>query len=319
MKKTVAFCIPCYNEQENVVPMVEQLVEIMENTFSGYDYNIQFIDNCSTDTTREKIRNLCAAYPQVRAIFNAKNFPLTSGYHGILAAQGDCVISIPADFQVPLEKVPEMIAAWEKGYKIVCLQKDSTQSGKGMWHVRQFYYHLADKFSEGKILKNFTGSGLYDKSFLDVCRATNIAVPNFMQMIQTHGSHITSVFYQEQKRKAGKSKNNFFTLLDIALLRFTNTSAIAPKLAVYTGFLLSIVSALIGLIYLILKLIFWDRFVAGMAPVLIGVFFMGAIQLFFIGLIGQYIIRIDKRTAAAPLVVEEERLNFRAEEEQEKS
>lgn len=315
MKKAVAFCIPCYNEEANIVPMTEQLIKIMEDAFPQYDYNIQFIDNCSTDDTRKKIREQCNQYPQVRAIFNAKNFPMTSGYHGILSAQGDCVISIPADFQVPLEKIPEMIAAWEDGSKIVCLQKESTKSGKKMWYVRQVYYKLAESFSEGKVLKNFTGSGLYDKSFLDVCRATNTTVPNFMQMIQTYGFHITSVFYQEQKRRTGKSKNNFFTLLDIALNRFTSTSSMAPKLAVYTGFFLSLISALIGLIYLILKLIFWDRFVAGMAPVLVGVFFMGALQLFFIGLIGQYIMRIDKRSMDAPLVVEEERINFRKENE----
>lgn len=310
LKKTVAFSIPCFNEKDNVVPMAEQLMSLMDNSYPEYDYNIQFIDNHSDDGTRDILRDLCKKYPKVRAILNAKNYPMTSGYHGILSAQGDCVISIPADFQIPIDTVPKLISEWKNGSKVVCLQKTATKSNKLMWAVRQLYYKTMQKFSEGEILKNFTGSGLYDKSFLDFCRASNNALPNFISMVQVYGFDMATVPYVEEKRKSGKSKNGFFSLAKIGVNRFINASNMLPKIAVWLGFIIAFISAVIGLVYLILKLVFWDNFIAGMAPVLIGVFFMGSVQLFFIGVIGLYIMKLDKRSLNAPLVAEEERLNF---------
>ncbi len=309
MKKRVSICIPCYNEESNVVPIAESIIKIMEKYEQTYEYNIQFIDNCSTDRTRELLRQLCNKYPQVRAIFNAKNYPMTSGYHGLLSADGDAVIMLPADFQVPLSKIPEMIRAWEEGSRVICLQKRSSQEGL-FWTVRQMYYTLLSTFTEGTVLRNFTGSGMYDKKFLDFCRATNPATSNFLQMVQIYGFALTVIQYDEQKRKSGHSKNNFFSLLLIGLNRFINISTMAPKIAVGIGVVLSAVSLVLGVVTGVLDALLWHSFSPNTLLLLSGMYFIGGIILFFIGLMGMYIIKIDQRTLHAPLVAEAERLNF---------
>ena len=312
MKKLISISIPCFNEEENVEPMVEDLVRLFEKLRSKYDYKIQFIDNNSTDGTQQLLRRLCSKYPNVRAILNARNFPLTSGYYGIIQAGGDCTISIPADFQVPLDTIPKMIEEWEKGAKIVCLVKKTSEETRWMWRIRQFYYKIANKFSDTTLTSNFTGSGLYDKTFLDLCRRINDPIVTFGQIISTLGYDIRIVEYSQLSRKKGKSKNNIYSLIELAFLRFTNASSIAPRLAAIAGVFIGLLSLLIGFIYFVLKLIFWYTFPAGVAPILIGVFFMGGIQLFFIGLLGEYVVKINIRLMNRPLVVEKERINFRS-------
>jgi len=309
-KKMIGVNIPCYNEEENVVDLAKQLIQLFENELPDYDYNIQFIDNHSTDNTRALLRLLCAQFPQVRAILNARNFPKTSGYYGITNCEGDCVISIPADFQVPLHLIPQMVREWESGAKIVCLIKSSSEEKRRMWNVRQIYYYFYRKLSETDVLHNFTGSGLYDKTFLDVCRKIDDPVVSFFQQITELGYNIAKISYKQSARKKGKSKHNLRTMADFAILRFTNASTIGPHIATIGGFIMGIVCFIIALIYLILKLVFWNQFTAGMAPILIGVFFIGALELFFTGLIGEYIIKVNTRLMHYPLVVEEERLNF---------
>lgn len=308
MKKQISICIPCYNEADNVVKITQDIIEIMRDYEGKYEYHIQFIDNCSTDRTKELLRKLCDTYPKVRAIFNAKNFPMTSGYHGLLSAQGDAVIMIPADFQVPVKEIPKLICAWEEGNCVICLQKQSSQEG-GFWTIRQMYYRLLNAFSENSILKNFSGYGMYDKKFLDICRQTNTSVPNFMQMIQTHGFAVKIIKFDEQKRQSGHSKNNIWSLINIGLNRFINASAMMPKIMIGLGMGLmaaGLCAAIITIIiYILQKSIF-----AGILFVLESVFCVGGMILFFMGVMGLYIMKIDQRTLHAPLVAEEERLNF---------
>lgn len=309
-KKVVCMSIPCYNEVDNVEPMVEGLISLFAKELPNYQLRIQFIDNASNDGTVLKLRMLCQKYPQVRAILNAKNFPMTSGYYGMLQTEGDCTISIPCDFQVPLNLIPELIKKWENGAKIVCLVKQSAEENGLMWKVRQLFYKLTDRFSETTIIRNYNGCGLYDKSFMDLCRSIHDPVASFLQIVSTLGYDVETMEYVHEKRRSGKSKNNFLSLLNIAINRFTNASSIGPRIATIGGFLVGVFSFLVGAVYLVLKLIFWKNFAAGMAPILIGVFFMGAIQLFFIGLQGEYIMKANQRLMNRPLVVERERLNF---------
>lgn len=308
--KTVCFSIPCYNEVDNVVPMAEELIKLFEDKLPQYRLRIQFIDNASNDGTQEKLRMLCKKYPQVRAILNAKNFPMTSGYHGILQSEGDCTIAIPCDFQVPLSMIPQLIRKWEDGAKIVCLVKKSADESGIMWHTRQLFYKLTSQFSDSVVIRNFNGCGLYDNAFLEVCRKIDDPVASFLQQVSSLGYDIEMLEYDHAKRKSGKSKNNLLSLINIAINRFVNASNIGPRIATIGGFITGAISFAIGCIYLVLKLVFWNRFAAGMAPVLIGVFFMGSLQLFFIGLIGEYLMKVNQRLMKRPLVVERERLNF---------
>lgn len=310
MKKEVGICIPCYNEEENVEAITEELIELFRKKLPQYDYHIMFIDNHSTDNTRSLIRGLCDKYMQVRAIFNAHNYPTTSGSYGIMNCLGDCVISIPCDFQVPLSLIPEMLEKWEKGAKVVALIKTSSEEKGLMWKIRQLYYGIQKKFSNTEVLTNFTGCGLYDNSFVEMARGVRDPIDSWGNLVASYGSCIEKIEFRQPQRRAGRSKSNLWHLIDTAVLRFTSTSTIGPRLATIIGLILSFVSAFCGVAYLILKLMFWDMFSAGIAPLLIGVFFLGAIQLFFIGLIGEYVVQANTRLMRRPLVAEDERINF---------
>lgn len=309
-KKTICFSLACYNEKDNIEKLAGDLLEICKNELQEYRCILQFIDNCSNDGTREKIRKLCEEHAEIRAILNAKNFPLTSGYYNIMQTEGTCTIALPCDFQVPLQLIPNLVKSWENGAKIVCLVKKSSEESKIMYRVRKLFYKLSNAASDTEILAGFSGYGLYDKAFLDICRSIDDSEVSFAQMVSTLGYDIDKLTYREQKRKHGKSKNTLWSLFDIAILRFTNSSNIGPRIATLAGFALGLISILIGLVYLILKIIFWESFSMGVAPLVFGVFFMGGIQLFFTGLIGEYVIKVNKRLMKRPLVVELERLNF---------
>lgn len=311
LKKTVCISIPCYNEEKNIQPLVEDILTIFDvNLENKYDLTVQFIDNNSTDKTEEIIKKMCVEHKNVRAIFNARNFPMSSGYYGFLQTEGDCTILIPCDYQIPLITIPEMIDKWESGYSLVLLIKKGSQEKRIMWNTRNLFYNLSERFSEAKIYKGFNGCGLYEKKFVELCRDTHDSVPNLLQMVSAFGYNISTLEYLENNRKTGKSKNNLTSLINIAIERFISMSNYGPRIATIAGFIMAFLSFIVGLIYLILKLIFWYQYPAGTAPILFGVFFLGSIQIFMIGLVGEYVIRVNNHVMNRPLVVEKERVNF---------
>lgn len=309
--KKISIMIPCYNEEENVKPISKAVSQILETELPQYDYEILFIDNCSKDRTREYLREICAENPKIKAIFNAKNFgQFNSPYWGMCQTTGDCTICLCCDFQDPVEMIPKLVKEWENGYKIVCAIKTSSKENKIMRFLRTCYYKLIKKMSDVEQIEHFTGFGLYDKSFIKVLRDLDDPTPFLRGIVAELGFKRKDIPYEQAKRAAGKTHNNWYSLYDAAMLSFTSYTKIGLRIATIFGFICSLLSLCVAFVYLILKLIYWDNFVAGMAPVLIGVFLMGSLQLFFIGLVGEYILNINKRVMHRPLVIEEERINF---------
>lgn len=309
--KKISVLIPCFNEKDNVVPMSEAIVELFTTQLQRYDYELIFIDNDSKDGTRELLRGICAKNKKIKAIFNAKNFgQFNSPYYGMLQTTGDCTVRTVCDFQDPLELIPRYVEEWEKGYKIVIGIKTSSKENPIMYRLRSMYYKLIKKFSDVDQIEHFTGSGLYDKEFVDVLRNLKDPTPFLRGIVAELGYKRKEIYFEQRQRRAGKTHNNFMTLYDAAMLSFTSYTKIGLRMCTFVSAIIGIISILIGIIYLIMKLIWWDNFVAGMAPVLIGMFFLGAVQLFFIGMIGEYILSINQRVMNRPLVIEEERINF---------
>ena len=316
--KKISIMIPCYNEEENVVPMSEAVTELFEKELPQYDYEILFIDNASTDNTRPLLREICKRNPKVKVIMNAKNFgQFNSPFHGMLQTTGDCTITMVCDFQDPLELIPKYLKEWEDGYKIVIGIKSKSKENPLIYHLRSLYYKFVKKFSDVEQIEHFTGSGLYDKDFIEVLRNLKDPTPFLRGIVAELGFKIKKIEYEQPKRRAGKTHNNFWTLYDAAMLSITSYTKIGLRVATFIGMIVALISLGIGLVYLIMKLIWWDRFSAGMAPMLIGMFFIGSLQLFFIGLIGEYIMNMNKRLMNRPLVVEEERINFNEEDSKE--
>ena len=310
--KKVSILIPCYNEQENVRPMSEAIVDLFEKQLTQYDYELLFIDNDSSDQTRPILREICKNNEHIKAIFNAKNFgQFNSPYYGMLQTTGDCTISMVCDFQDPVELIPQYLEAWEQGYKIVIGIKTSSKENPIMYHLRSVYYKMIKKFSDVEQIEHFTGSGLYDKDFIQVLRDLKDPTPFLRGIVAELGYKRKEIPYEQPERRAGKTHNNFLRLYDAAMLSFTSYTKIGLRMATFLGMGCGAISAVIGLIYLIMKLVLCDTFAAGMAPVLIGMFFLGSVQLFFLGFIGEYVLSINQRVMNRPLVIEEERINFK--------
>ena len=310
-KKLISVVIPTYNEEENVVPMTETLVRLFDEQLPQYDYEIIYIDNHSKDRTKILLRQLCEENPRVKAIFNARNFgQMRSPVHGFKQASGDCVVRLNADFQDPPALIPELVREWENGYKLVLAIKEKTEENFFMASVRRMYYRFLRKITDIGHIENFTGFGLFDKAFVDVVRQIHDPIPYFRGMVAEFGFEYKPVFYERPNRRAGKSKNHFYSLYDVAMLGITSYSKVVLRLATFLGFAVGGLSFLVAIIYFIMKLIHWDWFRAGIAPLVIGVFFLGGLNLFFTGMLGEYILSINSRVLDRPLVVEEERLNF---------
>ncbi|MBQ4558868.1 MAG: glycosyltransferase family 2 protein [Tyzzerella sp.] len=309
--KKISVLIPCYNEEDNVVAISEEIVNLFSNQLQGYDYELIFIDNDSKDRTRELLRDICAKNPNIKAIFNAKNFgQFNSPYYGMLQTKGDCTILMVADFQDPIDMIPQFISEWEKGYKIVIGIKTSSKENPVMYRIRSMYYKLIKKFSDIDQIEHFTGFGLYDKDFMNVLRNLEDPTPFLRGIVAELGYKRKEIPYVQPQRRAGKTSNNFMRLYDAAMLSITSYTKIGLRLCTFFGMLVACVSVCAGFVYLIMKIILWNSFTAGMAPVLIGMFFLGAVQLFFLGFIGEYILSINQRVMKRPLVIEEERINF---------
>ena len=311
MKKLISVLIPCYNEVENVQPISEAIINEFVTKLPQYDYEIVFIDNFSTDGTRNKIEQICKMNPKIKAIFNAKNFgQFNSPYYGMCQTHGDCTIGMCCDFQDPVELIPRIVAEWEKGYKIVSAIKTQSEENKIVRFLRTCYYKAIKKMSSVEQIEHFTGTGLYDKSFIDVLRELDDPMPFLRGIVAELGPLRKDIEYTQAKRRAGKTHNNWYTLYDAAMLSFTSYTKVGLRVATIIGFLFSLLTMLMAIIYLCAKLIWWEAFPMGTAPMLIGMFFIGSVQLFFIGLVGEYVLNINARVMHRPLVVEEKRINF---------
>ncbi len=309
-RKKVSIMIPCYNEEENIVAITDAVAGQMEQ-LPQYDYEIVVIDNCSTDNTRPLLREICAKNKKIKAIFNVKNFgQFNSPVYGMMQTTGDCTISICADFQDPVEMIPEFLKYWEEGYQIVHGVKTSSKESGLMYGLRSIYYKLIKKYSSVDQIEHFTGFGLYDKSFIDVLRKLKDPTPFIRGIVAELGGKRKAIPYEQPQRRAGKTHNNWYSLYDGAMLSFTSYTKIGLRMATFLGGGIAIVSFMVAFVYLIMKLCNWNNFNAGQAPVLIGMFFLGAVQLIFLGVIGEYILSMNQRIMNRPLVVEEERINF---------
>jgi glycosyltransferase involved in cell wall biosynthesis len=309
--KKISVLVPCYNEEENVVPLSEAIIEQFTKELTSYDYELVFIDNDSSDTTRVKLRKLCKENKKIKAIFNAKNFgQFNSPYYGMLQTTGDCTICMCADFQDPPEMIPKLVKEWEDGAKIVSAIKTKSKENKLMRFFRTCYYKLIKKMSNVEQIEHFTGFGLYDKDFIEVLRDLKDPTPFLRGIVAELGFKRKDIPYEQQKRRAGKTHNNWYSLYDAAMLSFTSYTKVGLRVATIGGFIIGFISFIIALVYLILKLTNWENFAMGNAPIVIGVFVLGGIELFFIGLLGEYIMSINNRVMKRPLVIEEERINF---------
>ena len=309
--KKISVLIPCYNEEENVEPISRAVCGIIEKELPQYDYELVFIDNDSKDKTREIIRELCAQNKKIKAIFNARNFgQFNSPYYGMLQVTGDCVIEMVADFQDPVELIPQYVHEWENGYKIVIGIKTSSKENRLMYRLRSLYYKTIKKFSDVEQIEHFTGSGLYDRDFIEILRNLKDPTPFLRGIVAELGYKRKEIPYEQPKRRAGKTHNNFYSLYDAAMLSVTSYTKMGLRIATFAGAILSAVSFIVAIAYLIMKLIWWDRFPAGTAPMLIGLLFIGSVQLIFTGLLGEYVLSVNQRVMNRPLVIEEERINF---------
>lgn len=307
--KLITVVTACYNEEENV----RELYLAVKKVFEGlpqYCYEHLFIDNCSRDRTVAILREIAATDPNVRVIVNARNFGhIRSPYHALLQARGDAVISLVCDFQDPPAMMLDFLKKWEEGYKVVIGVKVSSNESPTMFAVRQFYYRLASRLADIELIQNFTGFGLYDKRVIECLRHIDDPYPYFRGLIADIGFEICKIPYNQPTRRRGITKNNFYTLYDMAMLGITNHSKVPLRLATLFGFMMSGLSLSVAFAYLLAKLIFWNTFVAGTAPILIGVFFFSSVQLFFIGILGEYIGAIHTQVQKRPLVIERERIN----------
>ena len=311
--KKISVLIPCYNEVENVELMSQSVINIMIETLPMYDYEIVFIDNCSTDGTRKVLEKICLENRKIKAIFNVTNFgQFNSPFYGMCQTTGDCTISMCCDFQDPIELIPVFVHEWEKGHKIVSGIKTSSKENGLIYFLRTCYYRLIRNMSSVKMIEHFTGFGLYDKTFISILRELNDPIPFLRGIVAEYGSgfNMIEIEYEQAKRRAGKTHNNFYTLYDAAMLSITSYTKIGLRLATMLGFVSSGISMVVALIYLFMKLINWNEFQPGNAPSTIGVFVLGSLQLFFIGLLGEYILNINTRVINRPVVVEEKRINF---------
>ena len=308
--KKISVVSPCYNEEENLPELYRRITDVM-SAHPEYDYEIIWADNASTDGSRTLIRKLCAEDRRLKAILNAGNFgQIRSPYNALLAASGDAVVFLCADLQEPPELIHDFIREWEHGAKIVCGVKPKSKESRMMFFIRCCYYKLIKALSETPQIENFTGFGLFDRCVIDALKKFHEPYPYIRGLIAEVGYKRVEVPYEQQARLHGKTKNNLFTLYDYAMTGFVNHTKLPLRLAAFIGFALAGLSLLAALVYFIYKLIYWNDFSVGLAPLVIGLFFFSSVQLIFIGVIGEYIGAIWTQVKNKPLVIEEERINF---------
>ena len=308
--KTVSVVTPCFNEEANVHEVYQRVRAVFE-ALGRYQYEHIFIDNASRDQTLEVLRGIAAADPHVKVIANARNFGhLRSPMHAMFQASGDAVILLFSDLQDPPELLREMVEHWEKGTPVVLAIKTTSEENGLMFWLRTRYYRLVDRLADLETYENFTGFGLYDRRAIEIVRSFNDPYPYFRGMIAEIGLPHVKLVYKQGRRLRGITANNFYTLYDLAMLGITNFSKVPLRLLTFFGFGTALISSLFALGYLFYKLLFWNRFSVGIAPLVFGIFFLGSIQLICIGIVGEYIGAIHTQILRRPLVVEKERINF---------
>lgn len=308
--KKISIMIPCWNEKENIRQITYAVKKELKKSLPEYDYEIVIIDNKSNDGTRDIIRTLCSEDSKVKAIFNMKNFgQFNSPYYGLTQCTGDCVIPICADFQDPVELIPLMVHKWEEGNKVITMIKTQSKENKLMYFLRGIYYSLIKKMSSIDQIKQFTGFGLYDQSFIEVMRELKDPTPFLRGIIAEYAPEHLEIEYTQPQRRAGKTHNNFFSLYDAAMLSFTSYTN-SLRIATFAGFIISGISFLLGIIYIVVKLLYWNTFSAGTAPIIIAMFFLGGVQLAVLGFLGEYVMSMNRRVINRPLVIVEEKINF---------
>jgi len=309
--KRISVITPCYNEARNVEELYQRVRAAIQSA-GDYEYEHIFIDNHSEDGTVSVLRQIAALDPNVKVIVNARNFGhIRSPHHALLQASGDAVIGLVADLQDPPELIPQMLRKWEEGFALVLCVKDKSEENAGMYALRTLYYRLVKKLSAISTIEHFTGFGLYDRKVVEIVRGFGDAYPYFRGMISEIGLPYCEIPFAQPRRKHGVTKNNFYTLYDMAMLGITNLSKVPLRLVTFLGFLTALLSVLIALGYLVYKLIYWDRFSVGMAPLVIGLFFLGSVQLVALGIVGEYVGAIHTQVMRRPLVIEQERINFK--------
>lgn len=283
--KKISIMIPCYNEAENVELMSQTVINVMEEALPQYDYEILFIDNASTDGTRDIIERICAENKKIKAIFNVTNFgQFNSPFYGMCQVTGDCVIPICCDFQDPVELIPVFVEKWEQGHKIVSGIKTSSKELGFIYFLRTIYYKTIKNMSSVRMIEHFTGFGLYDKTFVALLKQLDDPIPFLRGIVAEYGAgfNMVEVEYEQAKRRAGKTKNNFYSLYDAAMLSFTSYTKIGLRLATFLGFGCSAVSFIVAIAYIVMKLVRWNDFMAGTAPMTIGVFLLGGCNYFLL-------------------------------------
>lgn len=306
----ISIVSPCFNEEENINELCKRVFE-QTNKLTGYRFELIFIDNASTDNTTGVIKEIAKNDPRVKLIINNRNFGhIRSPLHGYFQANGDAVIAMVSDLQDPPELIPTLVQKWASGYKIAICKKPSSKEHFGMNIIRRLYYSIIGKISEIELIPDFYGFGIYDREVIKTIKQINDPYPYFRGLISELGYDYATINFDQPKRYRGITKNNFYSLYDTAMLGLTSHSKVPLRLATMSGFALSFLSLLIALGYGLAKLLFWNSFSLGIAPLIIGLFFFGSVQLFFIGLLGEYIGAIHTQVMKRPLVVEKERVNF---------
>ena len=307
--KIISIVTPCFNEEANIEELHRRIATVMSAL--PYDYEHLIIDNCSTDGTIEKLRSLAAKDSRVKVIINARNFGhIRSPYHGLMQASGDAVVIIASDLQDPPELIPELINKWEAGFKTVLLVKPASEESRVMFSIRYLYYRIISKISDVSLVPNATGAGLFDREVVEVLRALRDPYPYLRGLVCEIGFKIATVSFKQPRRRRGFSKNNFYTLYDIAMLGVTSHSKVPLRVMTMAGFIFAVLSFIAALCFLVAKLMFWDYFQFGLAPLLIGLFFFMAMQMFFIGVIGEYIGAVLTHVRNVPHVIESGRINL---------
>jgi glycosyltransferase involved in cell wall biosynthesis len=308
--KSISVVSGCFNEAGNVEELVARVVKVMA-ALPEYDYELIIIDNASTDGTQETLRRLAAENPRLKVILNARNFGhIRSPFHGMMQGAGDAVVYLASDLQEPPELITDFVKKWEEGAKAVVAIKDSSDESPLFFAVRRLYYRLVERLAETKTIQNFTGFGIYDRVIMEYCRGLKDPYPYFRGLIAEVGLPVERVSYHQPLRTRGFTKNNLYTLYDIAMLGITNFSKVPLRIAAMLGFAMALLSLIVALVYFVYKLVFWYSLPVGTAPLVIGLFFFASVQLFFIGILGEYIGAIHTQVLKRPLVVEKERINF---------